>query len=211
MVKFYIKVRNVVASAKLGKQIPLNRLVAGEGSEESTDSKHAKGDSRGGSKGDSKGSTEYEPKQFPGLVYRVKEPRSAALIFASGRIVCTGTKSIENANQAVKEVVKMLNSAGIRAPKKYDVQVESIVASTKIDAKLNLKELTVSLDNAEYKPEQFPGLVYRMANPKVSLILFRSGKVLCKGAQTMNDVQKALDKLKKNLESAGISVKPVAG
>ena len=98
---------------------------------------------------------------------------------------------------------------GINVPTKYHVQVENIVASSKIKAKLNLEEITFSLENAEYEPEQFPGLVYRISKPRVAFLLFNSGKIICTGAQNIGDVHLALNKLKEKLEEIGIKVTPV--
>ncbi|MBU0953622.1 MAG: TATA-box-binding protein [Nanoarchaeota archaeon] len=184
MAGFSVKVENVVAFVALGKPIALTKLV------------------------NNIENAEYEPEQFPGLVYRTTEPRAAALIFSSGKIVCTGAKSIEKAHEAIKKVVAKIREAGIDVPTKYNVKVENIVASSKIDAKLNLEEITFSLENAEYEPEQFPGLVYRISEPRVAFLLFSSGKIICTGAHTIDDIHTALAKLKKRLEDIGVRVKP---
>ncbi len=186
MEKFSVKVENVVSFVSLGKKIPLDKLVS------------------------AMENVEYEPEQFPGLVYRTTDPKTAALIFSSGKIVCTGAKTIEMSKEAVRKVVERISGAGIIMPRKYDVRVENIVASTKIHAKLNLEEITFALENAEYEPEQFPGLVYRIQEPRVAFLLFSSGKIICTGAHGMDDIHAALDKLKKRLESIGIKVKAVA-
>jgi len=185
MVEFQVKVENVVSFVPLGKKIPLNKLVS------------------------SIENAEYEPEQFPGLVYRISEPRAAALIFSSGKIVCTGAKSIEKSREAINKVVERIRQAGIPMPRKYDIKVENIVASSKIKAKLNLEEITFSLENAEYEPEQFPGLVYRISEPRVAFLLFSSGKIICTGAHDIKDIHIALKKLKEKLESIGIKVTPV--
>ena len=186
MPEFGVKVENVVVFVTLGNKIPLNQLVARVES------------------------AEYEPEQFPGLVYRINEPRAAALIFSSGKIVCTGAKSVETARIAVGKVVEKIRSIGIPVPGQYDMQVENIVASTKIDAELNLEEITFSLENAEYEPEQFPGLVYRIKEPRAAFLLFRTGKIICTGSRTVKDIHTALGKLKQSLEAIGIKVKPVS-
>jgi len=184
-VKFYVKVENVVAFASLGEEIKLNKLV--------TDVEN----------------TEYEPEQFPGLVYRTTEPRAAALIFSSGKIVCTGAKSIEMAKIAMRKVVDRIRETGIKLPHKFNIKVENIVASSKIKAKLNLEEIAFALENAEYEPEQFPGLVYRITEPRVAFLLFSSGKIICTGAHAIDDIHAALGKLKGRLEGIGIKVTPV--
>ncbi|MBL7206790.1 MAG: TATA-box-binding protein [Candidatus Aenigmarchaeota archaeon] len=183
--KFHVKVENVVSFVVLGVDIALDKLVAAIEN------------------------AEYEPEQFPGLVLRTKEPRAAALIFSSGKIVCTGAKSIELSKVAIKQVVAKIKSAKIKVPTKYHVQVENIVASSKIKAKLNLEDITFQLENAEYEPEQFPGLVFRIPEPRVAFLLFTSGKIICTGAQNIDDIYTALGKLKKKLEEIGIKVKPV--
>jgi len=185
MTEFQVKVENVVSFVSLGKKIPLNKLVS------------------------SVEDTEYKPERFPGLVYRISEPRAAALIFSSGKIVCTGTKSIEKSKQAIKKVVERIRKAGIPMPRKYEIKIENIVASLKIKAKLNLEEITFSLENAEYGPEQFPALIYRLSDPRVTFLLFSSGKIICTGAQDIKDIHLALEKLKQKLESIGIKVKPI--
>ncbi len=184
--EFTIKIENVVAFTTLNINISLNKLLS------------------------SVENTEYKPKQFPGLVYRHTNPKSAALIFSSGKIVCTGTKSIEMAKQAMKKVVKKLKESGIKVPAKYPIHVENIVASSKIEAELHLEDIAFSLDNAEYEPEQFPGLVYRISDPRVAFLLFTSGKIICTGAQTEEDIHTALGKFKEKLEGIGVKVKPLA-
>jgi len=184
MSEFDIKIENVVAFASLGKDISLARLV------EMLDN------------------VEYEPEQFPGLVYRIKEPRTASLIFSSGKIVCTGARSIEMAKKAVRKVVDKIRETGIDLPKDFKVQVENIVASSKINAKLNLEEIAFSLENAEYEPEQFPGLVYRIREPRVAFLLFSSGNIICTGAHNIEDINAALNKLKSKLEEIGVEILP---
>ncbi len=184
--EFTIKIENVVAFTTLNISISLNKFV------------------------NSVENTEYEPEQFPGLVYRPTDPKSAALIFSSGKIVCTGTKLIDMAKHAMKKVVDKIKESGVKVPAKYPIHVENIVASSKIQAELNLEDIAFSLDNAEYEPEQFPGLVYRISDPRVAFLLFTSGKIICTGAQTEDDIHKALAKFKKKLEGIGVKVKPLA-
>ncbi len=182
--EFYIKIENVVSFAVLGVDIQLERLVA------------------------EVENTEYEPEQFPGLVYRTTNPRAAALIFSSGKIVCTGAKSIDSSLIAMNKVADTLRGIGIPVPQKFPIEIENIVASSKIDAKLNLEEIAFMLENAEYEPEQFPGLVYRITEPRVAFLLFSSGKIIITGGRSIVDVFRALAKFKEKLEEIGIQVKP---
>ncbi len=180
MPEFEIKVENVVAFTSLGKDISLTQLVSRIED------------------------VEYEPEQFPGVVYRIQNPRAAALIFSSGKIVCTGARSIDLSKEAMHKVVDRIRQTGVDLPTEFGIKIENIVASSKIDTKLNLEEIAFSLENAEYEPEQFPGLVYRIREPRVAFLLFSSGKIICTGAHTIDDVHLALRKLKEKLKEIGV-------
>jgi len=67
------------------------------------------------------------------------------------------------------------------------IRIENVVASTSLGKELDLPGISKSLEGAEYEPEQFPGLVYRMKNPKAATLLFRSGKVVCTGAKSLEE------------------------
>ena len=180
---FCIRIENIVASAAFGVDIPLESVVSKlEG-------------------------MEYEPEQFPGLVYRIKKPKAAALIFGSGKVVCTGAHSLTDVRTVFKKVVGVVQKAGVKVPKGFKIQVENIVASAKLDGKLNLDTIAFNLENSEYEPEQFPGLVYRMKDPKVAFLLFGSGKVVCTGARKIDDVSVAVAKVSKKLKKLGAMVK----
>lgn len=170
-----IQIHNVVASCTADNKIPLSRLAV--------ELKR----------------TEYEPEQFPGLVYRIKEPKAAALIFNSGKIVCTGTKSEAQARRAIRNLVEEIKGLGVDIKKIKDITIQNIVAATLIEKELNLNQIAFQLEGTEYEPEQFPGLVYRLDDPKVVFLLFRSGKVICTGGKSARMVQKAVSNLKDNL------------
>ncbi len=147
--------------------------------------------------------TEYEPEQFPGLVYRMKDPKAAALIFSSGKIVCTGARSIGDVRKVVKKVVQMIKTAKLGQPKKYSIQIENIVASAKLPSRLNLDKIAFELENSEYEPEQFPGLVYRTKDPKAAFLLFSSGKIVCTGVRKVEDIESSVRNITKKLKSIG--------
>jgi transcription initiation factor TFIID TATA-box-binding protein len=173
---FKIKIENVVASASLGVPVKLEKLVA------------------------NLDGVEYEPEQFPGLVMRLKNPKAAALIFSSGKVVCTGAKSPKEAKIAIGNVVSKLRRIGFKIPPDYKVTPENIVASAQLQLKINLNQIAFTLENTEYEPNSFPGLVYRMINPKVTFLIFGSGRIICTGARTVTDVKKTVEKLYKNLK-----------
>jgi len=185
MTKFNIKIENIVASATLGIRVPLEKIV--ERVEE----------------------TEYEPENFPGLVYRVKDPKAAMLIFSSGKVICTGARSITDVKKAVTKVARMIRSLNLDVPKKYKIEIENIVASAQIPARLDLDKIAFELENSEYEPSQFPGLVYRMKVPKVVFLLFGSGKVICTGTRKIEDVEHAMVFLFKKVKSIDALKKPL--
>ncbi len=170
-----IKIENVVASCDLETKLPLDKIAM------------------------QIDNTEYEPEQFPGLVYRIKDPKAAALLFGSGKVVCTGTKSPEQAKIAVQKIIEELNQSNIPVKSNPIIHVQNIVASASLHEKLNLNKIAFDLEGTEYEPEQFPGLVYRLKVPKVAFLLFSSGKIVCTGGKKYEDVEIGIEKMKDNL------------
>jgi transcription initiation factor TFIID TATA-box-binding protein len=148
---------------------------------------------------------EYEPEQFPGLVYRLNNPKTATLLFRSGKANCTGAKNIEDVRKTVDIIAEKLRKMGIDVYKNKDLEIviQNIVAISDLGTELNLNEVAMGLglENVEYEPEQFPGLVYRIKEPKVAMLLFGSGKIVCTGARETKDVSIAVDKLSAELSS----------
>ena len=138
---------------------------------------------------------EYKPKRFPGLVFRLKRPKTATLIFSTGKMVCTGAKSEKQARSAVRKVVRELKKQDILILKNPEIVVQNIVASANLHGKIDLETAADVLDNVMYEPEQFPGLIYRMKDPKTVLLLFTSGKLVCTGAKSEEMVHEAVTKV----------------
>jgi transcription initiation factor TFIID TATA-box-binding protein len=149
---------------------------------------------------------EYEPEQFPGLVYRLKDPKTATLLFTSGKANCTGAKNLEDVRKTVDIIADKLRKLGVNVYKKMDIVIQNIVATADVGGEMNLTEVAtgLGLENIEYEPEQFPGLVYRIKEPKVAMLLFSSGKIVCAGAKNTEDVSKAVKKLTEELNSLGL-------
>ena len=143
---------------------------------------------------------EYRPEQFPGLVFRLKRPKTATLIFNSGKMVCTGAKSEKESKRAVMKVIRELKKSGIIIIGKHELKIQNIVASANLAGLIDLERSAYSLGRTMYEPEQFPGLIYRMDVPKVVILLFASGKLVCTGAKQEEDVYEAVTKLHKTLE-----------
>jgi transcription initiation factor TFIID TATA-box-binding protein len=171
-----IRIENVVASATLNQRVDLNAVVKGYPG------------------------VEYRPEQFPGLVFRLKRPKTATLIFNSGKMVCTGAKSEKEAKRAVMKVIRELKKSGIIIIGKPELKIQNIVASANLSGLIDLERSAYSLGRTMYEPEQFPGLIYRMDEPKVVILLFASGKLVCTGAKKEEDVYEAVSKLHKTLE-----------
>ena len=149
---------------------------------------------------------EYEPEQFPGLVYRLNEPKTATLLFRSGKANCTGAKNVEDVKKTVNIIADKLEKIGVKVIKKPEMIIQNIVATSDLEGELNLSEvaMVLGLENVEYEPEQFPGLVYRLKEPKVVMLLFGSGKIVCAGARKIEEVTIAVNKLLKELTSLGL-------
>jgi transcription initiation factor TFIID TATA-box-binding protein len=130
----------------------------------------------------------------------LKRPKTATLIFNSGKMVCTGAKSEKEARRAVMKVIKELKKGGIIIISKPELKIQNIVASASLGGMIDLEKAASTLEKTMYEPEQFPGLIYRMAEPKVVILLFASGKLVCTGAKKEQDVYDAVQKLHTLLE-----------
>jgi transcription initiation factor TFIID TATA-box-binding protein len=177
-----VQIENVVASSDIGQELDLetlaNDLVA----------------------------SDYNPDNFPGLVYRMQEPKAAALIFRSGKIVCTGANSIENVTTALQQVFDELRDLGIQVTDSPEIEVQNIVSSADLGHTLNLNAIAIGLglENIEYEPEQFPGLVYRLDEPSVVALLFGSGKLVITGGKQLEDAERALSVIENQLDDLGL-------
>ena len=143
---------------------------------------------------------EYNPKRFPGLVFRLKKPKTTTLIFSTGKMVCTGAKSEKMARSAVEKVVRELKNNGIIIQGKPVTVIQNIVATANLHGNVDLEAAADILDNVMYEPEQFTGLIYRMGDPKVVILVFSSGKLVCTGGKSAEMVDAAVVKLHGILE-----------
>ncbi len=151
---------------------------------------------------------EYKPAQFPGLVFRLQKPKTATLIFSSGKMVCTGAKSEQESIKAVQTVIKLLKKEGFLIQQEPQIEIQNIVASIDLHGTINLEQAANKLENTMYEPEQFPGLIFRMMEPKVVILMFASGKLVCTGAKTEKEVHDAVHKLKLVLEENNLITYP---
>ncbi len=177
-----IDIVNVVASATIDQELDLNEIT-----KKFPD-------------------TEYHPEQFPGLVFRLKNPKTATLIFRTGKMVCTGSKSSDLAKKSVKIVVQKLRKGGIKIKKDAVVTVQNIVSSINLGGKIHLEKAARTLPRSMYEPEQFPGVIHRMVDPKTVILIFASGKLVCTGAKTEKDVFRSVNNLHSMLEEKGLMI-----
>jgi len=177
-----IHIENVVASSDIGQELALDQLAI-----------------------DLDGA-EYNPEDFPGVVYRLQEPKSATLIFRSGKVVCTGAKSVDDVHDALEIVFDDLRELDIDVDSKPPIEVQNIVSSASLDQSLNLNAIAIGLglEQIEYEPEQFPGLVYRLDDPDVVVLLFGSGKLVITGGTETDEAQQALMHVQDRLSELGL-------
>ena len=138
---------------------------------------------------------EYRPKRFPGLVFKMKQPKTATLIFSTGKMVCTGAKSEKIARSAVRKVVRELRKEGFIIRRSPKIKIVNMVGTADVGGEIDLEVASDILDNTMYEPEQFPGLIYRMKEPKVVILLFRSGKIVITGGKSKKQVHEAVEKI----------------
>ncbi|MBT4334202.1 TATA-box-binding protein [archaeon] len=177
MAKGKVKIVNIVCSTSLEQDIHLIKLA------------------------EALPNTEYNPEQFPGLVMRIREPKTSALIFSSGKVVSTGARSMAKVRESINQIIKNVAKIGVNVTIKPKITVQNMVASGEIGMDLNLNKLAMQLANAEYEPEQFPGLVYKLAGTKATFLLFSNGKIVCTGTVSEIKLKEAIQQLIKVLKN----------
>jgi len=174
-----LKVENVVASVRLAQYIELETLTSQFADVE-------------------------EKTNFPGLVIKIKKPKATILLFRSGKVVITGTKSVKSLPAIVSKVRNRLIGLNIELDVEPIIKVENVVSSGGFGLPLNLDLISLTLDRTIYEPEVFPGLIYKVAEPKVCFLLFSSGKIICTGAKNNKDIVTAVRDLAVTLKESGV-------
>jgi transcription initiation factor TFIID TATA-box-binding protein len=164
-----LEIVNVVASSTLGQEIDLESVAL---------------DLSGG---------DFDPERFPGLIYRPDAAKATCLIFRSGQITCTGAGTVEEARETIYTVVDAFQDLGIEV-KRPNVTVQNVVLSGDLGETLHLEAVAVGLglENVEYEPEQFPGLIYRLDDTNIAILLFGPGSMVITGAKTRDEAEAAL-------------------
>jgi transcription initiation factor TFIID TATA-box-binding protein len=176
------RIENIVATAEFGIKINLDRLaerIAG---------------------------AEYNPEAFPGLI--IRKHRSSVLLFSTGKAVITGSKSEEELERNVNKLIAILEKNGVVIPEKPKVKVQNIVASGSLGYDVDIEKVALLVPGTFYEPEQFPGLIYRLDELRTVMLIFSSGKFICTGARSKNEVEESIKKALKVLADVGALYEP---
>ena len=146
----------------------------------------------------------YRPRRFPGLIFKPKHSVVSIMAFNSGKIVCSGARSVRQAKMAISSFVEKLRKNGLDFLDSPNIQTQNIVAHSNFKRVIDLEILAELLEKSIYEPEQFPGLIYLMSEPKVTFLIFTNGKLVCTGARNEESIHKALIKLYKRLEACDV-------
>jgi len=149
---------------------------------------------------------EYNPERFPGLVMRILKPKATILIFSTGKMVVTGLRKANEAGQVVEKVLKNIRKAGIKVSNP-EITIQNIVASGDLHTNIDLNMAAIVMEYAMYEPEVFPGLIYRMQEPKTVFLIFSTGRIVCTGAKKKEIVREAVRKLNKEVRRLGVAKK----
>jgi len=175
-----IEVQNIVAFVDLKTELDLERLAF-----ELPDS-------------------EYDPDRFPALIVKFKEPKISFLVFRNGKMNCTGADHISKIEAGVAKLVKQLRDLGIEIKKDPKITVTNVVATVDLGIVMNLDEIALNIENVEYEPEQFPGLVYKPYDSTVSVLIFGTGKLVVAGLRDASEARAVVDGLLERLREAGL-------
>ncbi|MCR4368460.1 MAG: hypothetical protein NUV67_00980, partial [archaeon] len=153
---------------------------------------------------------EYEPEQFPGAILKLKEPKVSMLLFKNGKVICSGASNEAQIPQAIYKASKMINEIqkNVKVQKNAKYTVVNLVATANLNMTLDLFKTAMESDNVEYEPEQFPGAILRIHDPKLTLLLFKNGKLICAGAKNEELLKKGLRKAAKMIRAINAPEKP---
>lgn len=144
---------------------------------------------------------EYEPEQFPGAIFKLKEPKVTLLLFKNGKLIISGASTEEDIVAGIKKATKLINEIQkeVKIKKSIEYNIVNLVATSNLNRPVDLFQAAVTLDDIEYEPEQFPGAIIRIHAPKVTILLFKNGKMICAGAKSEADIKKSINVVKKLL------------
>lgn len=174
-----VKIKNVVASGSLDQRLDLETIL-----------KFSPG-------------LAYKPRGFPGVIYRLRKPKTSIIIFGSGKMICTGARSEKEARKAILKLVEEFRRSGIVILNEPDIKVQNVVATAELSGRIDLEKIALAFSRTVYEPDQFPALIHRMEDPEVSVLLFASGKIVCAGARNEREARIAIAALLESLKREG--------
>lgn len=152
----------------------------------------------------------YDPGKFPGAVIRLDHPRCVMLVFKSGSLVCTGTKSEEMAKKAVCKFISELNSIDTTKKAHFqNIKIVNMVASCDMNCRIHLEKTARILPRSLYEPDQFPAIIHRLRYPKTVALIFTSGKLVCTGSKSTQEVHNSANTVRMQLEQMGLTASDV--
>jgi transcription initiation factor TFIID TATA-box-binding protein len=146
----------------------------------------------------------YGTEDSKGAVFRIKELNAVALIFPSGKVVCTGARSVRDAEEAMMKAIEKVKEIGADVPSHPEIKIEKIVAAFRLAGGIDLKKAASALEGAEYDPGKLSAIIYREPDTSSEFIIREDGKVICTGAASIKDIQASFRRLIEKLEKAGI-------
>jgi transcription initiation factor TFIID TATA-box-binding protein len=139
--------------------------------------------------------TEYNPQKFAAVIMRIREPKTTALIFQSGKMVITGARSPGLSRIAARKYSRLITKLGFPVYLR-EFKIQNVVGSCDVGFPIRLEGLAYSHGKfSSYEPELFPGLVYRMVSPKIVILIFVSGKVVLTGGRDKDSILLAFNRM----------------
>jgi len=154
--------------------------------------------------------TEYYPEEFPGFVYRLHDPKSAMLLFKTGKVICTGVKNIDDAVRALHNFCGKfdLEEDDNKTTNIDNINIQNLVVSVNFRYYIELEDAANSIPRAIYEPDQFPGIIYRHSDPQCVFLIFSSGKCICVGSKKVDDAFKSIFAVRKMLIDNELFISP---
>ena len=162
-----IHIENVVATATLDKTLNLTKIIK------------------------KLPNIQYNRKKFPGGIMRIQSPKVVILFFSTGKLVCTGGTSVEMTKIAFEKFAKILEKI-VGTVMLSDIKIQNIVSSANFGKMVHLEQAARMLPRSLYEPEQFPGIIHRLHYPKTVILVFASGKLVCTGGKTIDDIHNSI-------------------
>lgn len=176
-----VNIENIIASAKLAEGFNLDDLAI------------------------SVENSKYNPDEIPAVALHRDDPKTAVLLFSSGKATFTGAKTLSEIETLVVKTIYELEKTGFIVNQEPEIEIHSIIASSDFNIELNLVNIVNNplFENVEYNPGEFPGVIYRMNEPSTVFLIFATGKIVCTGFKKIEDITIAMNNIEDKLSSIG--------